>query len=207
MPKKTFLRLRDDKQERILRSAIHEFVENGFDRAKIGDIAKNANVATGSIYQYFQDKRELFVYCAEWGLKVLFKKFNEHMNIADKDIFEYLEDYLAIVKAMDKDREVILFMQLIEKEPSLRDDSMKAMYNVGGEHGKKLIENGKRRGTVRTDIDDDLLMEYYTAVAERFGMRINRHWDFITEMTEEQSQNIQKEFTQMLDILKNGMGC
>lgn len=207
MPKETFFRLRDDKQERILRAAIHEFLENGFERAKIGDIAHKAKVATGSIYQYFQDKKELFVYCAEWGYKVLVKKLQEHMNIADKDIFEYLEDYMAIVKAMDKDREIILFMQLIEKEPGVKDDSMKAMYNVGGEYGKKLIENGKRRGTVRRDIDDDLLMEYYTAVAERFGMRINRHWDFVTEMTAEQSRTIQKEFTQMLDILKKGMGC
>ncbi|AGL02786.1 TetR/AcrR family transcriptional regulator [Desulfoscipio gibsoniae] len=77
MPKETFLRLRDEKQERILRAAIHEFVENGFDRAKIGDITQNAKVATGSIYQYFEDKKELFVYCAQWGLEVLIKKLNE----------------------------------------------------------------------------------------------------------------------------------
>lgn len=207
MPKDTFFRLRDDKQERILRAAIHEFVVNGYDRAKIGDIAKNAGVATGSIYQYFQNKKELFVYCAEWGLKVLFKTLNEHMVIDDKDIFEYLEEYMTTVKAMDKDRDIILFLQNIEKEPVIKDDTIKAMYNVGGKYGKKLIENGKRRGTVRIDIDDDLLMEYYTAIAERFGMRINRHWDFVTEMTEEQSRSIQKEFAQMLELLKKGMGC
>lgn len=190
-----------------MRAAIHEFVVNGYDRAKIGDIAKNAGVATGSIYQYFQNKKELFVYCAEWGLKVLFKTLNEHMVIDDKDIFEYLEEYMTTVKAMDKDRDIILFLQNIEKEPVIKDDTIKAMYNVGGKYGKKLIENGKRRGTVRIDIDDDLLMEYYTAVAERFGMRINRRWDFVTEMTEEQSRTIQKEFNQMLELLKKGMGC
>lgn len=208
MPKETFLRLRDDKQERILRAAIHEFVENGFERAKIGDIAQNANVATGSIYQYFEDKKELFVYCAEWGVKVLFKKLNEHMNIGDKDIFEYLQEYMATVEAMGKDRELILFMHLIEKEPGLKDDSMKVMYNVGGAYGKQLLQNGKRKGTVRMDIDDDLLMEYYTAVVERFGLRwAKRYWDFVTEMTEEQSRNIQKELNQMLELLKKGMGC
>ncbi|MEL7567472.1 MAG: TetR/AcrR family transcriptional regulator [Dehalobacterium sp.] len=208
MPKETFFRLRDDKQERILRAAIHEFVENGFDRAKIGDIAQNANVATGSIYQYFKDKKELFVYCAEWGLQVLYKKLNERMNIGDMDIFEYLQEYMANVEVMDKDRELILFMQLMAKEPGLKDDSMKAMYNVGGAYGKKLLQNSKRRGKVRTDIDDDLLMEYFTAVAERFGLRwMNRYWDFVTEMTEEQSRTIQKELTQMLELLKKGMGC
>jgi AcrR family transcriptional regulator len=206
MPKETFLRLRDDKQERIMRAAIHEFLENGFDRAKIGDIAQNAKVATGSIYQYFEDKEELFIYCAEWSYKVLIKKLKEHMNTGDMDIFEYLQEYMAIVKVMEKDQELIGFMQFIAKKPGLTDDSMKAMYNVGATHVKKLIENGQSRGTVRKDIDNDLLIDYYTAIAERFGMRINRHWDFVTEMTEEQSRSIQKEFTQMLDILKKGMG-
>ncbi|WP_312613369.1 helix-turn-helix domain-containing protein [Oscillibacter sp.] len=48
-----------------MRAAIHEFIENGFERAKIADIAQHAGVAKGSIYQYFEDKKELFVYCAE----------------------------------------------------------------------------------------------------------------------------------------------
>ena len=65
MPKKTFLRLRNEKQESIIRAAIHEFIENGFARAKIADIAQNAGVAKGSMYQYFEDKEELYVYCAE----------------------------------------------------------------------------------------------------------------------------------------------
>lgn len=207
MPKETFFRLRDDKQERILRAAIHEFVDNGFDRAKIGDIAQKANVATGSIYQYFEDKKELFVYCTKWSLKTLIKKLHKHMNIDDMDIFEYLQEYMVIVRVMEKDRELIAFMQTIAKEPGLTDDSMQAMYNVGGTYVKKLIENSKRKGTIRSDIDDDLLIEYYTAITECFGQRLNRHWDFETEMTEERSHITQKEFTQMLDILKNGMGC
>lgn len=208
MPKETFFRLRDEKQESIMRAAIHEFVENGFARAKIGDVAHNAGVAKGSMYQYFEDKKELFVYCAEWGLEVFMKKLDERMNIRDMDIFEYFQDNIAKTETINDERELILFFQAIAREPSLIDSSMKAMYNVGDIYGKKLIQNSKRKGIVRVDIDDELLLDYFLAVTERFKMRwMERYHDFTTDMTEEQDRTMKKEIRQMIELLKKGMGC
>jgi AcrR family transcriptional regulator len=62
MPKETFFNLNEEKQEKVMRSAISEFLKHGFEKGNIGDIAKNAGVAKGSIYQYFENKRELFLY-------------------------------------------------------------------------------------------------------------------------------------------------
>lgn len=208
MPTKTFFRLRDEKQESIMRAAIHEFGGNGFARAKIEEIAKNAGVAKGSIYQYFEDKKELFVYCAEWGLGVFMKKLDERMNIRDMDIFEYFQDNVAKAETIDEEREMILFIQAIAREPGLTDPSMKAMYNVGDIYGKKLIQNSKLKGEVRMDIDDELLLDYFLAVTERFKLRwMERYIDFTAENTEEQSRAMNKELNQMVELLKRGMVC
>ena len=208
MPKETFFRLRDEKQEKILRVAIHEFVEKGFECAKVADIAQNANVAKGSIYQYFVDKKELFIYCAEWGLEVFMKKLDARMNIKEMDVFTYFEDNVARSEVIDEEREIIVFMQYIAREPRLVAPSMKAMYRVADLHGKKLIQNSKSKGVVRVEIDDDLLMEYYLAVTERFKTRwMIRYLDFTTEVTEEQNRSMKMELAQMLALLKNGMGC
>lgn len=208
MPKETFFRLRDEKQEIILRAAIREFVQNGFARAKISDIARNAGVAKGSIYQYFEDKKELFVYSAEWSLGVFMKKLDERMNIGGMDVFEYFRENIAKDETIDEERELIVFIQAIAREPGLIDPSMKAMYNVGDLYGKRLIQNSKRKGVVRADIDEDLLMEYFLAVTERFKMRwMDRYIDFTAEMTEEQSRAMKKELAQMLELLRKGMGC
>lgn len=208
MPKETFFRLRDDKQERILRAAIHEFVENGFDRAKISVIAQKAGVATGSIYQYFDDKKELFVYSAEWGLKVFMEKLDARANVVDMDVFSYFQDTLSKTQVIDEERELVVFMQAIQRESGLIEPSMKAMYNTGNIYIKKLIQNSKSKGLVRTDIDDELLMEYFIAVTERFEMRwMKRYVDFRKELTEEQNRLIHNEMKQMLDLLKKGMGC
>ena len=47
------------------------------------------------MYQYFEDKKELFIYCAEWGLEVFMKKLSERLNTPSMDVFTYFEDNVA----------------------------------------------------------------------------------------------------------------
>jgi len=208
MPTKTFFRLRDEKQETLIRAAIHEFVEHGFERAKIGDIAKNAGVATGSIYQYFEDKRELYIYCAQWSIDIFMKKLDKRVDLEATDIYEYFNDRVSKMEVIDEERELVLFMQAVTKEPGLMDDSMKAMYDAGDIYIKTLIKSSRDKGVVRSDIDDELLKEYFIAVTDRFRMRwAERYADFTKQMTAEQNQIIHRELRQMLELLKKGMGC
>jgi len=48
-----------DKLDRIIVAARQSFVECGFDAARIRDIASQAGVATGTIFKYAEDKRDL----------------------------------------------------------------------------------------------------------------------------------------------------
>jgi len=206
MPKETFFRLRDEKQESIVRAAVHEFVEHGFERAKIGDIAKQANVATGSIYQYFEDKQELFIYCAKWSLEMFMKKLDQRADVKNMDIFEYFQESRFKAEVMSEEWELAKFLQKASREPDLIDDSMKAMYDSSNDYIKALIQNSKDKGLVRTDIDNGILTEYFIAVTERFQMRwVEQNVDFLN--MDAQKLDIQKEVEQMLELLKKGMGC
>jgi AcrR family transcriptional regulator len=49
-----------DKRAQILAAALDEFSQNGFEAARLDDVAKRANVAKGTIYLYFKDKESLF---------------------------------------------------------------------------------------------------------------------------------------------------
>lgn len=190
-----------------MRAAVHEFCENGFERAKIIDIAKNAGVAKGSIHQYFKDKKELFVYCAEWGLEVFMKKIDGRIPMGDMDVFEYFKDTTAQAEVLREEHELFMFMRVVFNEPGLLDESMKHMYNVGDTYTKKLIQNGKDRGTVRKDIDDAMLMEYFSAVTNHFSQRWVRLYIGQTgEPRPETEQVMKNELDQMLKLLKKGMG-
>jgi AcrR family transcriptional regulator len=47
------------KRDDILRAALELFAEHGFHNAPMAQLARQANVAVGSIYRYFKDKDEL----------------------------------------------------------------------------------------------------------------------------------------------------
>jgi AcrR family transcriptional regulator len=49
------------RQEQILEAALQVFSRRGFDGATIPDIAREAGIAVGTIYNYYPSKRDLFV--------------------------------------------------------------------------------------------------------------------------------------------------
>lgn len=51
----------EQRQEQILEAALHVFSQKGYDKATVPDIAREAGIAVGSIYNYFPNKRELFI--------------------------------------------------------------------------------------------------------------------------------------------------
>ncbi len=50
-----------ERGEQILNAALEVFCQKGFSAATIPDIAEQAGVAAGTIYIYYQSKRELFI--------------------------------------------------------------------------------------------------------------------------------------------------
>ncbi len=54
-----------DKRQRILQAAVQAFAENGYAKATIAEIAHEAGVADGTVYEYFKNKEDVLVYIAE----------------------------------------------------------------------------------------------------------------------------------------------
>ena len=60
MPKKTFLNLPQEKQQRILETCKKEFEEKPLFQASVSDIVNTLGIARGSFYQYFENLEECF---------------------------------------------------------------------------------------------------------------------------------------------------
>ena len=206
MPTKTFYRLRDEKQEAIMRSAIHEFTKSGFSRAKVEDIAKNAEVSKASLFQYFEDKKEMFVYSAKWGLDVLMKKIDKQVNIGDMDVFEYFENSSSFSGILTEESELVRFMGVVMNEPGLIEESERSMYELGNVYIMQLIQNGKKKGSIRTDIPDEFLLEFFTGVTDRFSKRIVRLYTDMSTGAVLHEDALIKERGCMINLLRKGMG-
>ena len=59
MPKETFLKLPNEKKEKIIKAAQKEFERVPIEEVSIKNIVENAEIARGSIYQYFESKEDL----------------------------------------------------------------------------------------------------------------------------------------------------
>src|SRR6266496_3062726 len=61
MPKVVDEQMREATRQRIIHEAAGEFARLGFDQANINTIAELAGIGNGTIYLYFENKRELFI--------------------------------------------------------------------------------------------------------------------------------------------------
>lgn len=114
MPKETFYRLPDEKRERIMAAAEREFLENSFEAASINRIIKEAAIPRGSFYQYFEDKKDIFLYIV-----------STHKNEA----FGFVESFIK-----DSDGDVVSFMRkaidfMISAECSEKVEGMKRIFS------------------------------------------------------------------------------
>ena len=77
MPKQTFYKLADAKRKSFLHEAYKEFALHSYDAASITNLVKSLGIAKGSVYQYFEDKEELYEFLvndADRQLGLLIKK-------------------------------------------------------------------------------------------------------------------------------------
>ncbi|WP_341225677.1 TetR/AcrR family transcriptional regulator [uncultured Arcticibacterium sp.] len=62
MPKETFFNIGEAKRTLITEAFLREFALKPFDEASISEVVKQLGIAKGSVYQYFEDKLDLFLY-------------------------------------------------------------------------------------------------------------------------------------------------
>lgn len=65
MPKETFYNLPKEKKLKIFQASVSEFSSRNFDEASLNNIVKAAGISKGSMYQYFEDKLDLFKFIIE----------------------------------------------------------------------------------------------------------------------------------------------
>lgn len=210
MPKRTFNRLDDDKKERVIRAAIEEFQAHGFEKAKIEAIAKNAGVAKGSIYQYFDDKKDLFLYSVTWSLEYFMKMIDRQTPLEDMDVYDYfLSGSRERFELVKNERLLVAFSMDVAsgKYGSLEKEANNELYRIGEEYELKLIANGKKKGTIREDLDDKILLLYFQGVTEKFTAKLLEvAQNFELEPTDELYRDMETYLKNMILLLKNGMG-
>lgn len=208
MPKRTFFRLDEDKRERVIRAAIDEFRSNGFENSKVGAIARSASIANGSIYQYFDDKRDLFLYCVNWTVENFVRELDRQMPLAGIDIFEYLHSGIPNrVAYWKQEPELAIFAHdLMGGKIDFPPGDVNPVIELSGAHIPKLISNAQKWGSLRDDADYELLELIITGVVREveemiYKKAVKAGFYFTAEQYLENT----KQLNRIIELLKYGL--
>ena len=94
---KTFERLNEHKRHAFLEAAFKEFSLKGYDAASITQLVKALGIAKGSVYQYFDDKQDLYQFLIETAFRTIEKLTNQACpQTLGEDYKEWLLKYLLV---------------------------------------------------------------------------------------------------------------
>lgn len=162
IPTKTFHNLSKEKNDRIMNAAINEFSLRSFENAMLSNIIKEAKIARGSFYQYFLDKKDLYIHLFNLIGKEKVKYMGEELlNPSDlpfKLIFREL--YKTGAKfAIGNPKYVRIFSHLIASHDNIYNELVKDGLEMARQIYIGFINRDKDLGRINKDVDSEVLAE------------------------------------------------
>ena len=71
MPFESRRRARNEKREAVLRTSVQLFLEQGYHRATLNEVAESLNITKPALYNYFRSKEEILFECWTVGYEVV----------------------------------------------------------------------------------------------------------------------------------------
>jgi len=98
--KEQFENIREERKQQILEAALEIFAQKGYHQASISQIASEANMSKGLLYNYFENKEQLLIKVMEDGIQYLLRAFAQPSknNPADQlrklieESFNYMDE-------------------------------------------------------------------------------------------------------------------
>jgi AcrR family transcriptional regulator len=163
MPTETWNRLPEARRDAVLAAAEAEFAANGFSRGSLNVIAREAGVAKGSLFQYFDDKVDLFAHLCDRAVQRIGEAMSDQVDALDwsAGFFPACEQLLLawvdyfVEHPVDRTLSAAVFL---EPDPTARA----AARAIIDEHLlaflQPIVVEAQRDGQLRADADLDAFL-------------------------------------------------
>ena len=172
MPKDTFIKLKPAKKEAITNAFLHEFSHHVYEEASITKAVKSLGIAKGSVYQYFKDKLDLYLYLKEL-CETVKVEYIMHLKREDyPDFWAYYRDLYAegILFDLEHPLKSRFLYNISQNENSpalkgiLKDWLVKAREMMG-----HMIQKEIDAGHFRNDIPVKTMAHFLVTVSSAIG--------------------------------------
>jgi AcrR family transcriptional regulator len=137
----------------ILEAARRVFATKGFSQATVDDIASAAGVAKGTVYLYYESKRDIYFAALKFGIEQMYSKLDEELKKVSTPE-EKLRTLIGVKLAyFDDNRDFfkIYYSELgnICIHPGTIDSEFKAMYLEQAKVVEAILKEGARKKIIR----------------------------------------------------------
>lgn len=172
IPRATFHNLPEDKREKVLAAALHEFARHDYAAANLDRIAAAAGVPKGSLYQYFGSKESLYALVLSEGLERALALFETSLGRKPP------ADAFALFRSA-----LVFALTLFERSPDLawiylrvgylpataqREAVLPRLREMGRSFTDRLLDMGIAEGTIDPAVDRPAAAFLLDALSQRF---------------------------------------
>lgn len=162
MPRQTWLNLSEEKRERVYRAAQAEFALRGFQAGSLNVIANEAGVAKGSLFQYFDDKMDLWTTVCEMGTAEIDAHLLPAMNaLAGLPAFEllhaFMDEFMTYYFEHEQARAAVGAV-ILESDREARQVAQAVVHESYREALEPLVQAACDAGQIRDDLSPELLL-------------------------------------------------
>jgi len=197
-----FNNLKPEKQKKIINAAIKEFVSVGFEKSSTNNIVKDADISKGSLFNYFNSKKDLYIFLINHGVQVI-EDFYEQIDLSETDLFKRLENIgLQKLYIHQKYPQAFDFLAscLQEESPEVRE-IIKQKINPIYEEGTELIYKDIDYSKFRPNVDIEKAIEILNWTMFGYGEKGLKKIETF-EKASEFGDLYMKEWKAYADILK-----
>lgn len=162
-----------EKYRHILDAAVKVFARKGFFHARVSDIAREAGVADGTIYLYFQNKDDILINLFEDQMKIVIDNVRAEID-KETDPLEKIRRFayahLGLVHN-HKDLAEIIQVEVRQSAKFMKEYRNEKFYEyldlIGG-----IVREGQAKGVIRSDIDPGVVKRAFFGALDE----MSRFW-------------------------------
>jgi TetR/AcrR family transcriptional regulator len=159
------------KRSRIIDTAMQHFAENGYDAARVGDIAAKLGIAKGSIFQHFGSKDGLFFEVYKRAVRIFPKYLDAPADVRTSGFFDVLYYWLARTEHMLHEDWIPYRIALLGNygtDLALKREINRFLIAEDPYGTVAFVRFGLSRGELRKDIDVEMIVSILDWTMERF---------------------------------------
>ncbi|WP_071393452.1 TetR/AcrR family transcriptional regulator [Bacillus tuaregi] len=147
-------------QEHLLQTSIQLIIEKGYDNVTISEICQICEVAKGTFYTHFSSKKDILIkILADINENMFEKILLDENHTTFEQILEYIKRYMITIQEQGVDFTRVFLKIIIDEHFDTNLVKAHLHANMVG----KILDCGKSRGEIRSDISTEQLSQYLQA--------------------------------------------